>query len=103
MDVRLMMLVEFFRQLYLQRRELLYNLLPGVLQNEFAELFEKFGKTVSPERGNDDRAAVTTSQLKRSLSVGSPSLRPERFKVRTVEAGDIQDGGKSKPPADPKK
>ncbi|KAG5237846.1 inhibitor of growth protein [Salix suchowensis] len=82
-DSRLLVLLEFFRELIIRKREVFKKLFPE-LHDEFLGLFKKMGNA---------RA------LQRSLSVGSPrtpsrnegesSLRLERFKIRTV----IPDGG----------
>ncbi|GAV90015.1 hypothetical protein CFOL_v3_33424 [Cephalotus follicularis] len=84
-DPRFLMLLEFFRQLYVRRRDLFDKLFPG-LQDQFAELLKKFDSILHQEKS--DR--INTRALQRSMSLGSPRppLKLERFKVRTVVVDD---------------
>uniref|UniRef100_A0A6N2M135 Uncharacterized protein n=1 Tax=Salix viminalis TaxID=40686 RepID=A0A6N2M135_SALVM len=94
-DSRLLVLLEFFRELIIRRREVFKKLFPE-LHDEFLGLFKKMGN-VNLSIGKPGQ--VKARALQRSLSVGSPrtpsrngggsSLRLERFKIRTV----IPDGG----------
>ena len=94
-DSRLLMLLEFFRELFIRRREVFKKLFPK-LNDEFLGQFKKMGNiNLSIEKPGQ----VKARSLQRSLSVGSPrtpsrnggesSSRLERFKIRTV----IPDGG----------
>lgn len=103
-DSRLLMLLEFFRELFIRRREVFKKLFPE-LHDEFLGVFKKMGNiNLSIEKPGQ----VKTRSLQRSLSVGSPRipsrnggespLRLERFKVRTVipgggGQGDTDKGG----------
>lgn len=100
-DPRLLSLLEFFRELFVRRRELFRNIFPG-LHDEFVEVSKKVGGVVAQVQENRRRAPTT---VQRSLSVGSPRtpsgkrgeppLRLERFKVRTVIlAAGVGQGGK---------
>ncbi|KAJ6892575.1 hypothetical protein NC651_025699 [Populus alba x Populus x berolinensis] len=98
------MLLEFFRELFIRRREVFKKLFPE-LHDEFLGVFKKMGNiNLSIEKPGQ----VKTRALQRSLSVGSPRipsrnggespLRLERFKVRTVipgggGQGDTDKGG----------
>ncbi|KAK9283511.1 hypothetical protein L1049_011757 [Liquidambar formosana] len=94
-DPRLHVVLEFFKELYVERRELFKKFFPR-LQDEFVVWFKKFVNT-------DDRVKFQTMQ--RSLSLGSPRmpsrqgdespLRLERFKVRTIirGGGGVQQDG----------
>ncbi|KAJ8759163.1 hypothetical protein K2173_004170 [Erythroxylum novogranatense] len=92
-DPRLMRLLEFFRQLFIRRRELLNRMFPG-LQDECVEVCKKVGNMLHLRKPGHE---VVT--LRRSLSIGSgelsSSLRPDRFKVRTVTpvGGTVAQGG----------
>lgn len=87
-DQRLLPLLEFFRELFVRRRELFKKIFPGIY-DEFVELSKKVDGVVAQVQ--EDRRYPT---MQRSLSVGSPRtpsvkrgeppLRLERFKVRTV-------------------
>jgi hypothetical protein len=87
-DPRLLPLLEFFRELFVRRRELFKKIFPGIY-DEFVELSKKVNGVVAQVQ--EDRRFPT---MQRSLSVGSPRtpsvkrgeppLRIERFKVRTV-------------------
>jgi hypothetical protein len=101
-DPRLLSLLEFFRELFVRRRELFKKIFPG-LHDEFVEVSKKVGGVVAHVQENRRRAPMT---VQRSLSVGSPRtpsgkrgeppLRLERFKVRTVTlAAGVGQGGKS--------
>ncbi|KDP45012.1 hypothetical protein JCGZ_01512 [Jatropha curcas] len=96
-DERLVMLLEFFRQLYIRKREVFKKIFPES-QDEFMEMLKKFDFKFSFERSE-------STTLKRSSSVGSKRtrsvnvdgdelpLRLERFKVRTVVTGGGAPGG----------
>ncbi|KAJ4843765.1 hypothetical protein Tsubulata_034600 [Turnera subulata] len=97
-DPRLVMLLEFFRQLYIKRNEVFKKIFPGYLHDEFVETFKKLGAKLSLRKSDLTKAR----SLKRSFSVGSTRSRGigapapltlERFKVRTVVPG----GGGSGP------
>ncbi|XP_030455751.1 uncharacterized protein LOC115676867 [Syzygium oleosum] len=93
-DPQLLVVLEFFRELYVRRRDLFKKLFPK-LHDEFAEFSERLEDFLfreEKERPGD--------RLRRSLSVGSPRttsrdigggdlpLKLERFKVRTVDLDD---------------
>ncbi|XP_022748093.1 uncharacterized protein LOC111297719 [Durio zibethinus] len=96
-DPRLLVLLEFFREFYVRRQELLKKIFPR-LQNEFIELFKKFGRVLAQVKSNQ----VKVKTMQRSLSLGSPTtpskkgdespLRLDRFRIRTVNIGDVQGG-----------
>lgn len=94
-DSRLLMLLEFFRQLYIRRSEVFKKIFEES-HDEFVEMFKEVGAKLS--RHGRSRRNETTATLKRSLSVGSQRIRSidgddqfplrlERFKVRTVVPG----------------
>ncbi|KAF9674967.1 hypothetical protein SADUNF_Sadunf10G0182800 [Salix dunnii] len=101
-DSRLLMLLEFFRELFIRRREVFKKLFPK-LNDEFLGQFKKMGNiNLSIEKPGQ----VQVRALQRSLSVGSPRtpsrnggdspLRLGRFKIRTVipEGGGQDDANK---------
>lgn len=96
-DLRLLTVLEFFRQLYVRRQEVFETSFPD-LHHEFGEFFKKHGAKLSKEKSG--RVKVKTVQ--RSSSVGSSreistdDLKLERFKVKTVVVGggDVKQGGK---------
>ncbi|XVE68620.1 hypothetical protein DITRI_Ditri09bG0083100 [Diplodiscus trichospermus] len=101
-DPRLLVLLEFFREFYVRRKELLKKIFPG-LQNDFIEFFKKVGRLLDEFRSNQ----VKVKTMQRSLSLGSPPtpskegdespLRLDRFKIRTVnvyvQGGQGDQGG----------
>ncbi|XP_017984529.1 PREDICTED: uncharacterized protein LOC18586776 [Theobroma cacao] len=99
-DPRVLVLLEFFGEFYVRSQELLKQIFPG-LRNEFIEFFKKVGTVLAKVKSNQ----VKVKTMQRSLSLGSPlmpskkedesSLRLERFKIRTVNIGDVQEGGQS--------
>lgn len=93
-DPRLLAVLEFFREFYVERRELFRRTFPTI-HSELAEFFRKLGEIILQRKMN--RIKVQTIQ--RSLSLGSPrtpkqgeesTIRLERFKVRTL---DLSSGG----------
>ncbi|KAB1225337.1 hypothetical protein CJ030_MR1G015657 [Morella rubra] len=97
-DLRLLSLLEYFRELFVQRREVFMKICPAGLHDEIAKLFEKFD--AAKLRVKSDRMKV----LQRSLSIGSPRpmsqggdqepLTLEYFKVRTVHTDDGSQKGR---------
>lgn len=95
-DPRLIMLLQFFRQLYAERQELFKKIFPEA-HHAFFDLFKRIGEGL-PKM---DRLKVKTMQ--RSLSIGSPrtcqqvevseELRLNRFKVRTLVLTGPPPGG----------
>ncbi|KAF8008992.1 hypothetical protein BT93_J0088 [Corymbia citriodora subsp. variegata] len=99
---QLLAVLEFFRELYVRRRDLFKELFPKLHDKfpEFSERLEDFLFREEKKRPGDG--------LRRSLSVGSPRttsreigsgdlpLKLERFKVRTV---DLDDDDLPAPPA----
>ncbi|EEF28719.1 uncharacterized protein LOC8277621 [Ricinus communis] len=103
-DPRLLMLLEFFRQLYVRKRDMFKKMFPESHDDEFVDqMLKKIGAMLSTAK-SEKREDKT---LQRSLSVGSPRprsidgdeppLRLERFKVRTLVpgggGGDSSSGG----------
>ncbi|KAL5733652.1 hypothetical protein ACOSP7_032996 [Xanthoceras sorbifolium] len=100
-DPRLIMLLEYFRELFDRKRELFRKIFPRST-DELVQFFKKIGEMVSQVKS--DRRGVRSS-MQRSLSLGSPrrtrdikggddDLRPERFMVvrPAVVRGDDQGG-----------
>ncbi|XP_059442444.1 uncharacterized protein LOC132174782 [Corylus avellana] len=97
-DPRLLTVLEFFRQLYVRRREVFETSFPD-LHSEFDEIFKKHGAKLSQAKSSGRQGKVKSVQ--RSSSVGSSreisgdDLKLERFKVKTVVVGgDVKEGGK---------
>ncbi|XVE99090.1 hypothetical protein REPUB_Repub03eG0166900 [Reevesia pubescens] len=98
-DPRLLVLLEFFKEFYVRRKELLKKIFPGH-QNEFLEFLGKVGRVLVEVKSNH----VQVKTMQRSLSLGSPRtpskngdeppLRLQRFKIRTINFGDVQEGGR---------
>ncbi|XVE75546.1 hypothetical protein DITRI_Ditri12bG0102400 [Diplodiscus trichospermus] len=98
-DPRLLVLLEFFREFYVRRQELLKKIFPG-LQNESIDFFRKVGRVLAEVKSNQ----MKVKTMQRSLSLGSPRtprgkgdespLKLERFKIRMVNVGDDQEDGK---------
>ncbi|KAJ0045270.1 hypothetical protein Pint_05873 [Pistacia integerrima] len=99
-DPRLLVLLEYFRELYERKGDLFRKIFPGI-HDEFVEFSKKIGELSSHMKSHDQMRGVRTMQ--RSLSVGSPRtraiegdespLRLERFKIRTVILDGISQGG----------
>ncbi|XP_019056818.1 PREDICTED: uncharacterized protein LOC104803183 [Tarenaya hassleriana] len=100
--MRVLMLLEYFRELYVREIQLLKKIFPGV-KDEFLDFFKKIGEAVSQAKQSRERVEFRT--IERSLSVGSPRLASrgfdfgseiptgnERFKVSTVNSGGAIDG-----------
>lgn len=98
MDMRVLMVLEYMRELYVGQLQLLKQMFPGKTKDEFLGFFDKIGDAVSQFK-QDSRPPTKSMTMQRSLSAGSgrvtmrglnlgPSdLRDERFKITTVEAG----------------
>lgn len=96
-DPRLLALVEFFRELYFRKRDLLRKIFPQ-LQDKSLEVLKNSGMRLWRVKSGDNRTRFGTMQ--RSLSLGSPrssrvkdiiephELRNEWIKVRMINAGD---------------
>ncbi|KAF5742599.1 hypothetical protein HS088_TW09G00650 [Tripterygium wilfordii] len=99
-DPRLLMLLEFSRELYSRRSELFEKIFPG-LHDEFIELPKRIDAMLLQGEFNNFPQTQVRS-LQRSLSVGSPrtpsstrgeeDLRLQRFKVRTLVVGGGEPG-----------
>ena len=76
-DPRIMRLLEFFRELYIRRRETFRKMVPEGLHEEFVELFKRIGHLLI--RAKSKHEATT---MQRSLSAGSDQLKLDRFRVR---------------------
>lgn len=98
MDMRVLMVLEYMRELYVGQLQLLKKMFPGAAKDEFLGFFNKIGDAVSQFK-QDSRPPTKSMTMQRSLSTGSPrvtskgvnlgssDLRDERFKVTTVNAG----------------
>ncbi|GLT75348.1 hypothetical protein SLA2020_470790 [Shorea laevis] len=109
LDPRLIMVFEFFRELYVRRKELFKKVFPED-HHEFGEFLDKIMEELF-RRSRVGTGEVKVRGLRRSLSIGSPrelkgeggepSLRLDRFKIRTVKVGDDKGGntgqGETKP------
>ncbi|KFK36781.1 hypothetical protein AALP_AA4G170000 [Arabis alpina] len=104
MDVKVLMVLEYMRELYVGQLQLLKKMFPGGAKDEFLGFFNKIGDAMSQLK-QDSRTPVKSMSMQRSLSAGSqrvtlrgvnlgPSdLRDERFKVNTVDAGTAPPAG----------
>ncbi|KAK7268429.1 hypothetical protein RIF29_21127 [Crotalaria pallida] len=82
-ETRILMLLEFFRELYHRRGEIFRKMVPDDgLHEEFVELF----KRISSSLLNTAKSKREERTLQRSLSAGS-ELKLDRFKVKTVSVG----------------
>ena len=89
-DPRLLTLLKFFEELFLERHEFFRKIFP-VIHPEFRELFRKIGVGLSKK----DEKKVRALQRSVSLDLGRDSAqRLQRFKVRTpdVVTGSQQGG-----------
>lgn len=98
MDMRVLMVLEYMRELYVGQLQLLKKMFPGAAKDEFLGFFNKIGDAVSQIK-QDSRPPTKSMTMRRSLSAGSPrftskgvnlgpsDLRHERFKVTMVNAG----------------
>ncbi|KAG2289888.1 hypothetical protein Bca4012_029054 [Brassica carinata] len=93
-DMRVLMLLEYMRELYVGQLQLLKKMFPGGAKDEFLGFFNKIGDAMSQFK-KDSRPLTKSKTMQRSLSVnlGPTELRDERFKVTTVEAGGAPAGG----------
>ncbi|KAL0710963.1 hypothetical protein Bca4012_017941 [Brassica carinata] len=105
MDMRVLMVLEYLRELYVGKLQLLKKMFPGGAKDKFVGFFNKIGDAMSQYK-QDSRPPPTKSMtMQRSLSAGSPrvtsrginlgsaDLRDEWFKVTTVNAGGAAGGG----------
>ncbi|CAH8315729.1 unnamed protein product [Eruca vesicaria subsp. sativa] len=94
MDMRVLMLLEYMRELYVGQLHLLKKMFPGGAKDEFLGFFNKIGDAMSQFK-KDSRPLTKSKTIQRSLSVnlGPTELRDKRFKVTTVEAGAAPAGG----------
>ncbi|CAH8362905.1 unnamed protein product [Eruca vesicaria subsp. sativa] len=108
MDMRVLTVVEYMRELYVEQLQLLKKMFPGGAKDKFLGFFNKIGDAVSQFK-QDSRPPPTKSMtMQRSLSAGSPrvtlrglnlgpaDLRDERFKVTTIDPGGGGAGGGGK-------
>ncbi|GAB4836307.1 hypothetical protein Ancab_001222 [Ancistrocladus abbreviatus] len=95
-DPRIINLLEPFRRLYTERKEMFREIFSGIL-DELSELFKKVNSLVSEGRTGQQRYPT----MQRSLSLGSPPV-DERFKIRALDIGwvgtSIQQDGKGGDP-----
>ncbi|KAF8089937.1 hypothetical protein N665_0494s0041 [Sinapis alba] len=91
MDMRVLMLLEYMRALYVGQLQLLKKMFPGGAKDEFLGFFNMIGDAMSQFK-KDSRPLTKSKTMQRSLSVNM-ELRDERFKVTTVEAGGAPAGG----------
>ncbi|KAG6680351.1 hypothetical protein I3842_13G037200 [Carya illinoinensis] len=97
MDPKLVSVLEYFWELFVQKREVFMNIFPELLQHEVVKLLEKFETVIAQVKMDRTMKARV---LQRSLSIDSP--RPmsvggdrdspsklEYFRIRTVST----DGG----------
>ncbi|CAF2094777.1 hypothetical protein BRARA_E00657 [Brassica rapa] len=93
-DMRVLMLLEYMRELYVGQLQVLKKMFPGGAKDEFLGFFTKIGDAMSQFK-KDSRPLTKSKTMQRSLSVnlGSTELRDKRFKVTTVEAGGAPAGG----------
>ncbi|CAL9236081.1 unnamed protein product [Arabidopsis halleri] len=106
MDMRVLMVLEYMRELYVGQLQLLKKMFPGAAKEEFLGFFNKIGDAVSQFK-QDSRPHTKSMTMQRSLSAGSPRFTPkgvnlgpsdlknERFKVTTVNAGGAGGAGSS--------
>ncbi|CAE6037768.1 unnamed protein product [Arabidopsis arenosa] len=106
MDMRVLMVLEYMRELYVGQLQLLKKMFPGAAKEEFLGFFNKIGDAVSQFK-QDSRPPTKSTTMQRSLSAGSPrvtskgvnlgpsDLKNERFKVTTVNAGGAGGAGSS--------
>ncbi|XP_010509177.1 PREDICTED: uncharacterized protein LOC104785617 [Camelina sativa] len=105
MDMKVLMVLEYMRELYVGQLQLLKEMFPGGAKDEFVGFFNKIGDAVTQIK-QDSRPPPTKSMtMQRSLSARSPrvtskgvnlgpsDLRDERFKVTTVNAGGAGGAG----------
>uniref|UniRef100_A0A1J3D139 Uncharacterized protein n=1 Tax=Noccaea caerulescens TaxID=107243 RepID=A0A1J3D139_NOCCA len=104
MDMKLLMLLEYMRELYVGQLQLLKKMFPGGAKDEFLGFFDKIGDAMSQFK-QDSRPPAKSMTMRRSLSarsprvtskgvnLGPPDLRKGRFKVTTVDAGGAPAGG----------
>lgn len=98
MDMRVLTVVEYMRELYVGQLPLLKKMFPGGAKDKFLGFFNKIRDAVSQFK-QVSRPPTKSMTMQRSLSAGSPRftmrginvgppyLRDERFKVKTVDAG----------------
>lgn len=102
-DPRLVSLLDFFRQLYVRRKDIYYKIMP-IHRKDLEIIFNKMGNTKELEKESSREIMMR----QRSMSFGDVegSLRMERFKVKPIDSGttivnvppkDDQKGGGSKP------
>ncbi|KAB1225333.1 hypothetical protein CJ030_MR1G015653 [Morella rubra] len=94
-DPRVLTLLEYFRQLYVRRREVFKTSFPD-LHDDFDELFRKQGSSLSQAQSG----RMKVQPMKRSSSSGSTreiaagDLKLQKFKVRTINLdGDTNGKG----------
>lgn len=103
-DMKVLMLLEYMRELYVGQLQLLKKMFPGGAKDEFLGFFDKIGDAMSQFK-QDSRPPAKPMTMRRSLSarsprvtskgvnLGPPDLRKGRFKVTTVDAGGAPAGG----------
>ncbi|KAG5404483.1 hypothetical protein IGI04_010602 [Brassica rapa subsp. trilocularis] len=109
MDMRVLTVIEYMRELYVGQLQLLKKMFPGGTKDKFLGFFNKIGDAMSQFKQESRLSPTKSMTMQRSLSAGSPrftsrginlgppDLRDEWFKVRTVDAGGggADGGGKS--------
>ncbi|CAN6978196.1 unnamed protein product, partial [Brassica oleracea var. botrytis] len=107
MDMRVLTVIEYMRELYVEQLQLLKKMFPGGAKDKFLGFFNKIEDAMSQFK-QDSRPPTKAMTMHRSLRAGSPrftsrginlgppDLRDEWFKVRTVDAGGAGAGGGGK-------
>ncbi|CAO2833236.1 unnamed protein product [Amaranthus hypochondriacus] len=104
-DPRLVSLLDFFRQLYVRRKDIYYKIMP-IHRKDLEIILNKIGNTKESEKENSKQGEIMMRQRSMSFSDVEGSLRMERFKVKPIDSGtpivnvppkDDQKGGGSKP------
>ncbi|KAK4367132.1 hypothetical protein RND71_015012 [Anisodus tanguticus] len=99
-DPRLIMLLDFFKDLYMKREEFFKKIFP-FHHEDFIPIFEKIG-VVFPkkdqEMNNSFKRSPSDSSLNRSRGIDESQLKLEKFKVKTpeVKSGGGGGGGSTK-------
>ncbi|KAF2578399.1 hypothetical protein F2Q68_00001644 [Brassica cretica] len=107
MDMRVLTVIEYMRELYVGQLQLLKKMFPGGAKDKFLGFFNKIEDADLSQFKQDSRPPTKAMTMQRSLSAGSPrftsrginlgppDLRDEWFKVRTVDAGGAGAGAEA--------
>ncbi|RID69905.1 hypothetical protein BRARA_C01971 [Brassica rapa] len=108
MNMRVLTVIEYMRELYVEQLQLLKKMFPGGAKDKFLGFFNKIGDAMSQFKQESRLSPTKSMTMQRSLSAGSPrftsrcinlgppDLRDEWFKVKTVDAGGGGAGGGGK-------